>query len=58
MGNIKSPKRKLRDSIKKNWPKKNEINGKKIGIIGHSEGGMIAPMIAASDKSIAFLVVN
>jgi pimeloyl-ACP methyl ester carboxylesterase len=34
-----------------------EINGKKIGIIGHSEGGMIAPMIAATDKNIAFLVL-
>lgn len=34
-----------------------EINTKKIGIIGHSEGGMIAPMIAANDKNIAFLVL-
>ena len=34
-----------------------EINSKKIGIIGHSEGGMIAPMIAANDKNIAFLVL-
>lgn len=34
-----------------------EINIKKIGIIGHSEGGMIAPMLAANDKSIAFLVL-
>ena len=34
-----------------------EINSKKIGIIGHSEGGMIAPMIAADDKNIDFLVL-
>ncbi len=34
-----------------------EINAKKIGIIGHSEGGMIAPMLAANDKNIAFLVL-
>jgi pimeloyl-ACP methyl ester carboxylesterase len=26
-----------------------EINAKKIGLIGHSEGGMIAPMVAAHD---------
>ncbi len=34
-----------------------EINAKKIGIIGHSEGGMIAPMIAANDKNIAFIIL-
>lgn len=34
-----------------------EINTKNIGIIGHSEGGMIAPMLAAKDKNIAFLVL-
>lgn len=34
-----------------------EINTKNIGIIGHSEGGMIAPMLAANDKNIAFLVL-
>lgn len=34
-----------------------EINLKKIGVIGHSEGGMIAPMIAANDKNIAFIVL-
>lgn len=33
------------------------INSNAIGIIGHSEGGMIAPIIAASDKSIAFIVL-
>lgn len=34
-----------------------EINASTIGIIGHSEGGMIAPMIAANDKSLAFIVL-
>jgi pimeloyl-ACP methyl ester carboxylesterase len=34
-----------------------EINRKKTGLIGHSEGGMIAPMVAAQDKSVAFLVL-
>lgn len=34
-----------------------EINSNKIGIIGHSEGGMIAPMIAANDKNIAFIIL-
>ena len=36
---------------------RSEINSKEIGIIGHSEGGMIAPMIAATDKNIAFLIL-
>ncbi|WP_159468728.1 S9 family peptidase [Dyadobacter sp. 3J3] len=34
-----------------------EINQKKIGLIGHSEGGIIAPMIAAGSKDIAFIVL-
>jgi len=33
-----------------------DINIKKIGLIGHSEGGFIAPMVAAKDKTIAFIV--
>ncbi|MEM6377365.1 MAG: alpha/beta hydrolase [Bacteroidota bacterium] len=28
-----------------------------IGIIGHSEGGMIAPMVAAEDKELDFIVL-
>lgn len=36
---------------------KSGINSKKIGLIGHSEGGMIAPIVAAKDKSIAFIVL-
>jgi len=34
-----------------------EIDKKKIGLAGHSEGGMIAPMLAAEDKDIAFIVL-
>jgi pimeloyl-ACP methyl ester carboxylesterase len=34
-----------------------EIDGKKIGLIGHSEGGMIAPMVAADTKDIGFIVL-
>ncbi|MFI5149266.1 MAG: alpha/beta hydrolase family protein [Bacteroidia bacterium] len=34
-----------------------EINCHLIGLLGHSEGGMIAPMIASEDKDIAFLVL-
>lgn len=34
-----------------------EINKKKIGLIGHSEGGVIAPMVAANSKDVAFIVL-
>ncbi|MCA9098665.1 MAG: alpha/beta fold hydrolase, partial [Planctomycetaceae bacterium] len=34
-----------------------EIDPKKIGLIGHSEGGMIAPMLAARRQEIAFVVM-
>lgn len=34
-----------------------EIDPKKIGLIGHSEGGMIAPMVAARSKDAAFIVL-
>ncbi len=34
-----------------------EINKKKIGLIGHSEGGLIAPMVAADSKDVAFIVL-
>ena len=32
------------------------IDHKKIGLIGHSEGGMIAPITAAGNKDIAFII--
>jgi pimeloyl-ACP methyl ester carboxylesterase len=34
-----------------------EINAHKIGLIGHSEGGVIAPMIAARNDDVAFIVM-
>lgn len=34
-----------------------DINTKKIGLIGHSEGGLIAPIVASRNKSIAFIVL-
>ena len=33
------------------------INSKQIGIIGHSEGGIIAPLLASQIKDIAFIVM-
>ena len=34
-----------------------EIDQQKIGLIGHSEGGVIAPMIAARNHDVAFIVM-
>ena len=34
-----------------------EINTKNIGLIGHSEGGLIAPMVASKSKDVAFMVL-
>ncbi len=34
-----------------------EIDKKKIGLIGHSEGGIIAPMVAVNSKDISFIVL-
>ncbi|HEY3742227.1 MAG TPA: alpha/beta hydrolase [Bryobacteraceae bacterium] len=34
-----------------------EVNPLKIGLIGHSEGGLIAPMVAARNPSVAFIVM-
>lgn len=34
-----------------------EIDGARIGLVGHSEGGVIAPMVAAADSSVAALVL-
>lgn len=37
----------------RNYP---DINQKSIGLIGHSEGGLIAPIVASSNKDIAFII--
>ncbi|MEZ4968434.1 MAG: alpha/beta fold hydrolase [Flavobacteriaceae bacterium] len=34
-----------------------EIDVTKIGLVGHSEGGLIAPMVAAESKDIDFIVL-
>lgn len=35
----------------------NEINKNKIGLLGHSEGGIIAPLVAQQNKNIAFMIL-
>lgn len=34
-----------------------EIDAKRIGLIGHSEGGVIAPIVAARSDDVAFIVL-
>ena len=34
-----------------------DIDGRKIGLIGHSEGGIIAPIVAARSRDVAFIVL-
>ncbi|HVG32931.1 MAG TPA: alpha/beta hydrolase [Pyrinomonadaceae bacterium] len=34
-----------------------EINAREIGLVGHSEGGMVAPLAAAQSNDVAFLVL-
>ena len=34
-----------------------ELDGKKIGLIGHSEGGLIAPMVAAENPDVGFIIM-
>jgi len=34
-----------------------EVDSHKIGLIGHSEGAIIAPMVAARNKDVAFIVM-
>jgi pimeloyl-ACP methyl ester carboxylesterase len=35
---------------------RNDIDKEKIGLIGHSEGGLIAPLLAARNDKIAFVI--
>jgi fermentation-respiration switch protein FrsA (DUF1100 family) len=37
--------------------KRPEVDPRKIGLIGHSEGAVIAPMIAARNQDVAFIVM-
>ncbi len=34
-----------------------EVDKNKIGLLGHSEGGMIAPMVAARNKNVDFVIM-
>lgn len=34
-----------------------EINPKQIGLLGHSEGGIIAPMVATKTRDVSFIVM-
>jgi pimeloyl-ACP methyl ester carboxylesterase len=34
-----------------------EIDARRIGLVGHSEGGLVAPMVAARHPAIAFVVL-
>ena len=36
---------------------RSDIRRNNIGLLGHSEGGLIAPMVAAKDRSVAFMVL-
>jgi pimeloyl-ACP methyl ester carboxylesterase len=36
--------------------KRDDINAGQIGLIGHSEGGIVAPMVAAKRNDVAFIV--
>lgn len=34
-----------------------EVDGQRIGVIGHSEGGLVAPLLASRDPGIGFVVM-
>ena len=36
---------------------RNEVNKNEIGLVGHSEGGLIAPMVAVKSPNVAFIVL-
>jgi fermentation-respiration switch protein FrsA (DUF1100 family) len=36
---------------------RSEVDPHKIGLVGHSEGGVIAPMVAARNSDVAFIVM-
>jgi pimeloyl-ACP methyl ester carboxylesterase len=36
---------------------RNEVDAEQIGLIGHSEGGLIAPMVAVKSNDVAFIVL-
>jgi len=36
---------------------RSDVNVKKVGLLGHSEGGLIAPMVASGSKDVDFIVM-
>jgi len=34
-----------------------EVDARRLGVVGHSEGGMIAPLLASRDPALAFVVM-
>jgi uncharacterized protein len=36
---------------------RSEVDGKRIGLVGHSEGGVIAPIVASRSSDVAFIVL-
>jgi pimeloyl-ACP methyl ester carboxylesterase len=34
-----------------------DVDGRKIGLVGHSEGGVIAPIVASRSKDVAYIVM-
>src|SRR5208282_3164330 len=41
-----------------NWLRtQSEIDATRIGMLGHSEGGIIASAVAAADRTVAFVVM-
>lgn len=37
--------------------KRSEVDPKKVGIAGHSEGGLIAPMVASRNKNVGYIIL-
>ena len=36
---------------------RSDVDSKRIGLVGHSEGGLLAPMVAAESEDIAYMVL-
>jgi uncharacterized protein len=36
---------------------RHEVDPRQVGLVGHSEGGLIAPMVATKDPGVAFIVL-
>lgn len=36
---------------------RSDVDTKKIGLIGHSEGGIVAPLVAVGNKEVAFMIL-